>query len=398
MNGFARAIIASAIALSMLGTLAAPARAATTASGEPYVVNILLPLTGTNAFLGKVEVESMKLIEKMTNEAGGIKGRPLKFSIQDDTSSPQVALQLANELVSKHVPVILGSSSAAICGALAPLVEKNGPVEYCYSPSVHPFAGSYVFSASVGSVDLGAVMVRYFRERGWKNIALLTSTDATGQDWDHVMDVTLALPENHDVKVVAHEHFSIGDVSVAAQIAKIKATNPQVMIAYTTGTPFGTVLHGAHDGGLEIPIAGANSNMSYEQLAGYANFLPPALLFAGMRAMVPAGTGPGPIKDAQTRYFKAFKSDNFKPQFANNLVWDGTQLVVDALRSIGPSATAEQIHAYIEGLHSWAGINGIYDFRSGDQRGIGQLAALMYQWNPSINEFTVVSKAAGHVK
>jgi branched-chain amino acid transport system substrate-binding protein len=212
------------------------------------------------------------------------------------------------------------------------------------------------------------------------------------------MDTTMALPENRDVKIVAHEHFSIGDVSVAAQIAKIKAANPQVLIAYTTGTPFGTVLHGAHDGGLDIPIAGANSNMSYEQLGGYASFMPPALYFAGMRAMVQAGTGPGPIKDAQTRYFNAFKADKYKPQFANNLVWDGTKLVVEALMAVGPTATAEQLHSYIENLHSWAGINGIYDFRSGDQRGIGQLAALMYQWDPAKNEFVVVSKPAGHVK
>jgi branched-chain amino acid transport system substrate-binding protein len=395
MNGIRVLALVAAFAAS---GLAAPAGAATAAAGEPYVVNVLLPLTGTNAFLGKVEVESMKLIERSTNAAGGIKGRPLKFSIQDDTSSPQVAVQLANDLIAKHVPVILGSSSAAICSALAPLVEKNGPVEYCYSPSVHPFAGSYVFSASVGSADLGAVMVRFFREHGWKNIALLTSTDATGQDFDHVMDVTLALPENRDVRIAAHEHFSIGDVTVAAQIAKIKAANPQVMIAYTTGTPFGTLLHGAHDGGLDIPIAGANSNMSYEQLEGYATFLPRALYFAGMRAMVPAGTGPGPIRDAQARYFALFKSDNYRPQFANNLVWDGTMLVVEALRAIGPTATAEQIHTHIEGLHSWAGINGLYDFRGGDQRGIGQLAALMYQWDPIKKEFTVVSKPAGRLK
>ncbi len=382
--------VVAALAFTMLGT---PARAA-----DPYVVNVILPLTGTNAFLGKTEVITMNVIEKLTNESGGIQGHPLQFSIQDDTSSPQVALQLVNDLVAKHVPVILGSSSAAICSALAPLVEKSGPVEYCYSPSIHPFAGSYVFSASVGSSDLGVVIVRYLRERGFKNIALLTSTDATGQDFDRVMKATLALPENADVHVVAQEHFSIGDVSVAAQIAKIKAAAPQALIAYTTGTPFGTVLHGVHDGGLDVPVVGANSNMSYEQLAGYASFLPTALYFAGMRAMVPAGTGPGPIKDAQTRYFAAFKAAGIRPQFANNLSWDGTQIVVDALRAIGPSATAEQIHTYIEGLHSWAGINGIYDFRGGDQRGIGQLAAIMYQWDPAKGEFTVVSHAAGRLK
>jgi branched-chain amino acid transport system substrate-binding protein len=385
---------------ALLAVLAvfAPAGPLPAATPAPYELHVLLPLTGTNAFLGKVELETMKLIEQQTNGAGGIQGRPLKFVIQDDTSSPQVALQLANDLLAKKVPVILGSSSAAICSAIMPILEKSGPVEYCFSPAIHPSAGSYVFSASVGTGDLSAILVRYFRERGWRNIALLTSTDTTGQDFDRVMTAALALRENRGVHLVAAEHFTITDVSVAAQIAKIKAAQPQALITWTTGTPFGTVLRGVRDGGLDVPVAGANSNMSYEQLEQYAAFLPAALFFPGMRAMTPEGTGPGPIKDAQTKYFALFKSDNSRPQFANNLTWDPTMLVVDALRAIGPAATADQIHDYIEGLHSWAGINGIYDFRGGDQRGIGQLAVVVHQWDPVRKDFFVASRPGGYLK
>jgi branched-chain amino acid transport system substrate-binding protein len=385
----------TALVFALLGQLGTPAGAATP---DPYELNVLLPLTGTNAFLGKTELETMKLIERLTNESGGIKGHPLKFVIQDDTSSPQVALQLANDLVAKKVPVIVGSSSAAICSAIAPILEKSGPVEYCFSPAIHPGPGSYVFSASVGTGDLSAILVRYFRERGWKNIALLTSTDATGQDFDRVIVAALALPENRDVHLVAHEHFNITDVSVSAQIAKIKGLSPQALITWTTGTPFGTVLRGIRDGGLDIPVAGANSNMSYLQLEQYADFLPSQLYFPGMRAMTPEGTGAGPIKDAQARYFAAFAADHFRPDFPNNISWDPTQIIVNALQAIGPAATADQIHAYIENLHSWAGINGIYDFRGGDQRGIGEAAVVIHQWDPVKKDFVVRSRPAGYLK
>ena len=61
-------------------------------------------------------------------------------------------------------------------------------------------------------------------------IALLVSTDATGQRSDKMLDYTLHLPDNAAMVVVAHEHFSDSDISVAAQLARIKAADPQIPV------------------------------------------------------------------------------------------------------------------------------------------------------------------------
>jgi branched-chain amino acid transport system substrate-binding protein len=226
-------------------------------------------------------------------------------------------------------------------------------------------------------------------------LALIAGTDATGADFDVQIARTLALRENADLKLVAHEHFNPADLSVAAQISRIKASAPQVILTWSTGTPFATVLHGLQDGGVELPVTAVPSNQNFAQMGQYAAFLPRELYFPSHRAVTQNGTGKGPIRDAQLVYYAAFASIGARPDFATNLVWDPVMIMVSALRSIGPNATAEQIRGYVANLHSWAGINGIYDFRSNDQRGIGIGAINMQRWDQSRNDFVAVSKPGG---
>jgi branched-chain amino acid transport system substrate-binding protein len=268
----------------------------------------------------------------------------------------------------------------------------------CYSPAIHPPAGSYQYSASISTGDLAVMAVRYFRLKGWRNVALLTTTDATGQDFDRQMTAAMALKENAGVKLVAHEHYGPTDVSLAAQVSRIKAATPAAMIIWATGAPFPNALHAVHDGGLEIPVLTGSGNMSTPVLESVTAFLPATLLFAGNRNMVLEGTLPGPVKDAQIKYFAAFKALGQKPEFGNAVVWDATMIAVEALRKLGPDATAEQIHDYIGSLHSWPGTLGIYDFRDGSQRGIGSLGGLVLKWEPAKKDYTAVSRAGGYLQ
>src|SRR5471030_2141527 len=221
---------------------------------DPYEITAILPLTGGASFLGKSEQQSIQLVEKTVNEGGGIQGRPLRVVFQDDQSSPQTAVQLANQALASKPAVVLGSALVAMCNAMAPLMQ-NGPVMYCLSPGVHPAAGSYIFTTSVSTRDLAQAIVRYFRMKGWTRIALLTSTDASGQDAEQSVLNAVKLDENKSVDLVAREHFNPTDVAVSAQIENVKAAQPQAFIAWSTGAPVATIFKGIVKAGLEIPIA-----------------------------------------------------------------------------------------------------------------------------------------------
>src|SRR5205814_5899298 len=81
-------------------------------------INVILPLTGGGAFLGKAEQQSLQQYEKMVNSTGGIHGKTLEFIFHDDQSSPQLAVQLANQVKASNPPVILGSALVALCNAM----------------------------------------------------------------------------------------------------------------------------------------------------------------------------------------------------------------------------------------------------------------------------------------
>ncbi|HEV3087111.1 MAG TPA: ABC transporter substrate-binding protein, partial [Candidatus Elarobacter sp.] len=182
----------AACAAALLCAAALPARAA----DEPYEINAVLSLTGTAAFLGQEEKQALDAVEKITNARGGIRGRKIHFVVQDDQSNPQLAVQLTRGVMDKHVPVILGSSLVAQCNAMMAVVKDGGPVQYCFSPGIHPDRSTYTFSSSVSTKDLALIMVRYFHKKGWNRIAVMTSTDATGQDAERNFDAAFAAPEN----------------------------------------------------------------------------------------------------------------------------------------------------------------------------------------------------------
>ncbi|HEY5348208.1 MAG TPA: ABC transporter substrate-binding protein [Candidatus Lustribacter sp.] len=378
--------------------LAVSAIAAATPGGsaDPYEITTIIPLTGGGSFLGKSQAQSLQAVETLVNKHGGIKGRPIHFLIKDDQSSPQVAVQLTNAALAEKPPVLLGSSISAMCNAMTAIVKTAGPTQYCFSPGIRPVKGSYTFSSSVSVFDLAIVGLRYLKSRGLDRVAIITSTDASGQDGEHAFDAAAQRPELQGLHIVEHAHFNPSDVSVSAQMAEIKASKPDVIVAWSTGTPFGTLLRGILNAGIDVPTMGGNGNATYQQMAQYKSILPKELLFPSPRFIAHDQVLPGPIRDAQDLFFNAFKAVGIRPDIAHSESWDPALIFVDALRHVGTNATAEQVRAYIANLHGFTGINGIYDFRDGSQRGLTANSAIVVRWNPKLDTWVGVSGPGGY--
>jgi len=124
-------------------------------AAEPFAIPVILPLTGNAAFLGQGEKRSLEIQEKVVNDGGGINGTPIHYAFNDDQSSPQVAVQLANQIAAQHPSVILGSAIVAMCNAMTPLTcQRADPV--LLSPGIHPASGAPVFTSFVSTHDLAS--------------------------------------------------------------------------------------------------------------------------------------------------------------------------------------------------------------------------------------------------
>jgi branched-chain amino acid transport system substrate-binding protein len=385
------------IGIALLAAIVAAGIGPATAADETVDLPTVLSVTGPAAFIGKQALQSVQLIAGLVNAQGGIRGKMVHVSLQDTTSSPSIAVQLLNQLIGQHVAATFGPTFTAECSALIPLIA-NGPVVSCFAPGVHPAPGSFMFSAGVGSDAMAAGIATYFRGQKWTRVAIISSTDASGQDFEENFNKVMAEPVNSALKIVAREHFAVSDLSVAAQITRIKAANPQTVIVWTAGTGLGVALHGIHDVGLDVPVMAGNGNMVHAQLTGYDGFLPKTLLFPGVPGVTPPAGETAGVKAAQSQYFAAYAKTGAKPDLPGALSWDPTKLLLDAYAALGWNATADQLRGWIASQHAWSGINGVYDFAKYPQRGIGVESCIITRWDPSTHDFAAVSGSGGVVR
>jgi branched-chain amino acid transport system substrate-binding protein len=392
----ARRIVAAVLGLLMLVACLPSSVAAEPAT---YDIPVIISLTGGGAFLGQEEQDSLKIAEKTFNREGGIHGRPIRFVFLDDGSTPQVSVQLISQAVASRPAVILGSTLVANCNAMQPFV-KDGPVLYCLSAGVHPAAGSYMFASGISTFDYIAGLVRYCRLRGWTRLALITSTDATGQDADRAIDEVLRQADNADLKFVARVHFNPSDLSVAAQVQNVKQAEPQVFIAWATGSPSATIFRDVAQAGLEMPVATTAGNMTYAQMHNFAGFLPKELYLPASEWPVgddPRGGLLPAVAAKQRELYDSFKQAGKKPDEGAILSWDPAAIVVEALRALPENAGPEQLRAYLAALHGQAGVAGVYDFVKTPQRGVSLDDVIMTQWSKSDDRWTVVSTPTGEL-
>jgi len=347
--------------------------------------------------IGISTTEAIRLFQDEVNRNGGIGGRPLEVVVNDDQTNPQVAVQLLTGVLLQHPAIVIDGGPATTCRATAALIA-NGPLQYCLTPSIHPATGSYQFSAMYSSDDILGVSMRYLRLRGLKRVAVLNGTDATGADADQILDALIKTPDfaRAGVSYVAYEHFNLSDLSVVAQLTRIKAAGAQALIAFTTGTAIATVLHGVQEVGLDVPLVTSPGNMSYAQMESYKGFVPKELLFAGPPALVPEQLADRGVRGAVAHFTATFKAaGGGRPDLLAAVAWDPMSLLAALLQKRGPSATPVQLRDDLAGLRVFAGTLGRYNFVATPQRGIAQNWVIMERWDPDKDAWVAVSKPGG---
>jgi branched-chain amino acid transport system substrate-binding protein len=368
------------------------------ASGSTYTVHAIVSETGSAAFLGVEEAAAFNALAKHVNATGGIDGHPLAFAISDNQSTASTSVSLASPLVGQ-APVLLVGSITSTDKPVDDLVTSGGPVVYDLSPGDHPALGSYVYSSSNSTTNQTQAFINFAESKGWKKVAVINSTDSSGQDgWTNIQRAVAG--SNGAVTVTDHEAFDPTAVSVTTQLSKIKASNPQAVLVWTTGTPLGTVLSGMQQLGMNsLPTMTTNGNASYSEMQKLAGELPAQLYFPGAPFMVGAQDLAGQTKTEVQAFDTAMQAAGQKvPDEGDALAWDPGLILVSALRKLGTGATASQIHQYIDSLTSFAGINGTYNFTDksiSDNRGLTITSVYIAQWSKSQGEWTAASGPAG---
>jgi branched-chain amino acid transport system substrate-binding protein len=371
--------------------------AVSSGGGSTYTIHAIVSETGSASFLGAEEKAALQALAKHVNATGGIGGKKLSFAISDNQSTASTSVSLASPLLSQS-PVLLVGSVTTTDRPVDDLASGSGPVIYDLSPGDHPKLGGYVYSTSNSTVNQTKAFVNFVKSKGWTRVAAITSTDSSGQDgWENIQKAISG--SGGAVKMVNHQTFDPSDVSVTTQLSKIKASNPQALFIWTTGTPLTTVLKGMQTLGLSsLPTLTTNGNASFRELSSLSSDLPSQLYFPGAPFMVGPAHLTGQTKAQVQAFDTAIKASGATaPDEGDALAYDPGLILVSALRKLGTGASASQIHSYISGLTSFQGIDGTYNFKASqpDNRGLNIKDVYIAEWNKARQDWTAASGPAG---
>ena len=88
--------------MKTIRTFAIAALAATALSSawaaDPIKIGVVTPLSGTYAGIGQQVKWGLELATKEVNAAGGIMGRQIELTFEDEEANPSVAVQKADKL------------------------------------------------------------------------------------------------------------------------------------------------------------------------------------------------------------------------------------------------------------------------------------------------------------
>jgi len=362
-------------------------------AADPYVVEVVLPLTGAASALGTREAASLRALAASVNGDGGVRGRILALKIDDDASDPQTAAHLVNAAVANGVPFVVGPATSATCDSVMTIVGAAGPPLFCLAPTIAPPSGGFTFASAPPVDDVQQALFRYLESRKLLRVAVITTTDATGADFNGRIDATLARPEFKNLTLVDREHFAPADDVVDVQTARIAAAKPDVVLTFAVGRPFATLLRGIRDAQINVPVYAAGGNFTHEQMQADAAVLPNELILNGVRGIASDPVASGAQARAQSVYAGALAKAGVRSDYATAIAWDPMMILLEAVKRAGTDADAKKIQATLESMRGFTGIEGTYDFTTHDQRGLGAAAVAFFRYDQTADAFVQVEPA-----
>jgi ABC-type branched-subunit amino acid transport system substrate-binding protein len=103
----------------------------------------------------------------------------------------------------------------------------------------------------------------------------------------------------------------------------------------------------------------------------------------------------GPQRDILRAYFSALAAAGGHADGNTAMTFDAATLVTSALQKLGTDASPDAIRAYVENLHGYVGASGEFDFRRGNQRGLGLEDCIIATWDHAAKNWEAVSGLAG---
>src|SRR5271163_2122870 len=214
------AVVAAALALPALPALA---------QSNEITIGISITTTGPGAPLGIPERNALDFVAKQ------IAGVPLKIIVLDDGGDPTNATTNARRFVTESkADVIMGSSTTPPTIAISNVANEAGIPHFGLAPfPITPERAKWSVDMPQPVPIMGKVLYEHMKAHNIKTVGYIGYSDSYGDLWFNDLKKQ---GEAMGLQVVAEERFARPDTSVAGQVLKLVAADPDAILVGASGT------------------------------------------------------------------------------------------------------------------------------------------------------------------
>jgi branched-chain amino acid transport system substrate-binding protein len=213
---------------AVAAALALPAAPAAPQTNE-ITIGISICTTGPAAALGVPERNALEFVPKE------IAGVPLKLIVLDDGGDPTNATTNARRFVTESkADIIMGSATTPPTIAISNVANEAGIPHFGLAPfPVTPERAKWSVDLPQPVSIMGKVLYEHMKTHNIKTVGYIGYSDSYGDLWFNDFK-NQAVPMG--LTLVDEERFARPDTSVAGQVLKLVAANPDAILIGASGT------------------------------------------------------------------------------------------------------------------------------------------------------------------
>ncbi len=320
---------AVAIAVAALALAVGAVASAAPATGEPILIGTVQPMSGPYAAFGVKFFQAYSMAVEEINEAGGVRGLPIKILFEDSQDKLDLAQTAARRLIQKNVVSIIGGRLSGAGLAIAQIAERELIPYLVDHPSADIITRSgfkWTFRLNPAS-SMNTVPLREFLKNvatDVKTVALVYENSVYGKG---VAEPFKAWLEQNGYQVVVNDVYPPLSLDYRDLLNKVKAANPDLLFLASNIPDSALLLRQGRELDLSPKmISGAGAGFSINEFYEQANLAAETVFSTGPWS----GNPLSPAVKAFTRKFFARYGHQPKEHEAEG--YAAVYVITDALR------------------------------------------------------------------
>ena len=220
-----KALMSAAVVAAALALPGSPAMA----QSNEITIGISISTTGPAAALGIPERNALEFVPK---EIGGV---PLKVIVLDDGGDPTAATTNARRFVTESkADIVMGSSTTPPSIAVSTVANEAGIPHFGLAPfPINEARMKWSVEMPQSIPIMGKVLYEHMKAHAIKTVGYIGYSDSYGDLWVNDFKAQ-GVPMG--MTLVDEERFARPDTSVAGQVLKLVAANPDAILVGASGT------------------------------------------------------------------------------------------------------------------------------------------------------------------